>query len=115
MEPLRNHGGSAFSNFQSAEGRFPDPGGAAGVVRRAKPAAGGAAEIIDQHKVILRRTGTIGYDSFEDFEHTDNVDFEPGLLKHFAAQRGFQEFTGFDDAAGQRPPVFQRLVPAFDE
>ena len=65
--------------------------------------------------MILGDTGCIEHDPFIDFEQADNLNLEPGLFANLPQQRRFQALARFDNAARQRPPVFERLTPPFDE
>ena len=60
--------------------------------------------------MIFRRAARIAYDALEDLEDLYWLDFEAGLLAHFAANAGVERFADFERAAGQRPRALQRLL-----
>jgi hypothetical protein len=65
--------------------------------------------------MIFRRAGIIEHDALVNFEQFEDLDFEAGLFAHFPAQRFFEPLARFDDATGQRPPVFEGFATALDE
>lgn len=73
------------------------------------------AQIIHQYVVVFGDAGGIVHDPFEDFEETDDLDFEARFFAHLAAQRFFEALSGLDNPAGQRPRALERLAPALDQ
>jgi hypothetical protein len=65
--------------------------------------------------MILRGAGSIKHDALIDLDQADDFDFKPGLFANLAVQRFFEALACFHDAAGQRPPVFERLAGPFDK
>ena len=65
--------------------------------------------------MIFRSAGVIKHNALVDFEQVEDLDFEAGLFAHFTTQRFFEPLAGFDNAARQRPPVFEGFAAALDE
>jgi hypothetical protein len=81
--------------------RFRRPRGVAHIGGGCEVTAGDTANVVDEHVVILGAAVGIGHDSFEYFKDGQRLYFEAGLFADLASSGILQEFTGFDDAAGQ--------------
>ncbi len=57
----------------------------------------------------------VEHDALEDFEHFLWPDNQAGLFQHFPFEGVLDFFTGFDQAAGERPVAFQRIAGALDQ
>jgi hypothetical protein len=95
--------------------RFRCPHDAADIGSGRKPAARHAANVIDEHVVILGAALLIGHDALEDFKDGQRLHLEPCLFADLASRRVFEQFAGLDDTARKRPLALQRLASAFDE
>src|ERR1019366_2805841 len=107
-----NHGDRAFSDLHVLQALRLHPFDAAHVSARAQRAAGDAADVVNQHVVVLGRAASVAHDALEDFEHAQRLDFEAGLFADFAAYGAIQALAQFKRAARQRPPALQRFLAA---
>ena len=73
------------------------------VVAGFERAALDAAEIVDEHIVILNAAFSVGRDAFEDFSDLIRFDFKAGLFEDFAFEGVDDAFADFDQATGERP------------
>jgi len=65
--------------------------------------------------VILRVTGRVAHDAFENLEDGSRLHPETGFFKYLPLDGRGEKFAGLDQSAGQRPAAFQRLPSALDQ
>src|ERR1044072_5943804 len=80
FERLFNHRQRAFGDLERSQTAARDPLHRAHIVPGKQFPPGDAADVIDEHVMILGRPRIVPDDPLEDLEQLDRLDFEAGLL-----------------------------------